>query len=134
MISSVVWKPCYSVGNRGLDAQHREILSAVNSLYQAVKQGKSRSALRPLLDRLMHCANTHFSYEEDIMRHYAYPGLAQHEVFHEWIRQEMNDLRNNLGLAEDPELLRYLKKLWLNHIQGQDSQYSPYLEVPAESN
>jgi len=133
MNTYVAWKPFYSVGHPALDAQHKQIIGVINDLYAAMSQGEERAALESLLDRLVQYTKTHFAYEEQVMQQHDYPGLTHHKRLHDRLRQRTADLRAHLGLVTGVDLLHFLKEWWLEHIQGQDKQYAPYLEVAAYS-
>lgn len=133
MNTYVVWKPIYSVGDDALDAQHARIIQIVNELYAALGKGTERAALTPLLDRLVEYTNTHFEYEERIMREHAFPEFDAHKALHDRMRRRTADLREYKHLVTGQDLLRYLKDWWLNHIQNQDKQYTPYLGEPVSA-
>ena len=133
MAVNIAWKPFYSVGAPLLDAQHKQIIRIVSELYEALDQGNDAALLEPLLDRLVQYTSAHFKYEEDIMRQHDYPGLAEHKALHDRLRQRTADLRANVSLVTGRDLLRFVKDWWLEHIQGEDKKYAPYLQVPAHS-
>ncbi len=133
MTTYITWKSAYSVGDTSLDAQHKQIIGIVNDLYTAMQEGNDYEAVRPLLDRLLQYTNTHFKYEEQMMQRHEYPDLSQHKALHDHMRQRTADLRRHAGLVTGQDLLVFLKDWWVNHIQDQDKQYSPYLEVPVHS-
>jgi len=129
MIPYVIWKDFYSVGDPSLDAQHKQILGTINELHEAMQKGKDRAVLRPILDRLLEYTLVHFKHEEQVMQEHEYPDFAHHKVLHDKIRQKTADLREHAYLVTGQDLLRFLKEWWVDHIQGQDKNYSPYLEA-----
>ena len=129
MIPYVTWKDFYSVGDPSIDAQHKQILGTINELYEAMQIGKDRAVLKPLLDRLLQYTHAHFEHEEQVMQEHAYPDFAQHKALHDKIRKKTTDLREHAYLVTGQDLLRFLKEWWVGHIQGQDKNYSPYLEA-----
>jgi len=131
MANYIVWKSFYSVGDPTLDAQHKQIIAIVSDLYTAIEEGRDRDVLKPLLDRLSRYVVAHFKYEEQIMEEHGYPGLAQHKALHDRLRRRTTDLRTHVSLVTGPDLLHFLKEWWIEHIQHQDKQYTPYLAVPA---
>jgi hemerythrin-like metal-binding protein len=129
MIPYVTWKDFYSVGDPSIDAQHKQILETINELYEAMQKGKDRAVLKPILDRLLQYTLAHFKHEEQVMLEHEYPNSAQHKALHDKIRQKTTDLREQAYLVTGQDLLRFLKEWWVGHIQGQDKNYSPYLEA-----
>jgi hemerythrin-like metal-binding protein len=131
MIPYVTWKDFYSVGDPSIDAQHKQIIGAINELYEAMQLGKDRAVLEPILDRLLQYTLAHFEHEEQVMQEHEYPDFAPHKALHDRIRQKTIDLREHAHLVTGHDLLRFLKDWWVGHIQGCDKKYTPYLEVPA---
>jgi hemerythrin-like metal-binding protein len=129
MIPYVTWKDFYSVGDPSIDAQHKQILGTINELYEAMLIGKDRAVLKPLLDRLLQYTLAHFEHEEQVMQEHEYPDFAQHKALHDKIRKKTVELREHAYLVTGQDLLRFLKEWWVGHIQGQDKNYSPYLEA-----
>jgi hemerythrin len=127
MIPYVVWKDFYTVGDPSLDAQHKQILAAVNALYEAMQHGKDRAALRSILDMLVQYTLVHFADEERLMQEHGYPHVAEHAALHEELRRRTLDWREHIDLATGREVLRFLKEWWLGHIQGADKKYAPYM-------
>lgn len=60
-----VWDNDYNTGNAIIDAQHRLIFDAANTLFEAVKQSKEGEILDQSFNLLLKYTNTHFSDEED---------------------------------------------------------------------
>jgi hemerythrin len=125
----VTWKDFYSVGDRSLDAQHKQVIGVINELYEAMQQGRDRAVLNPILDKLLQYTMAHFKYEEQVLQEHNYPDLARHKAFHDQIRQKTRDLREHADLATGHDVLRFLKDWWGGHIQGVDKKYMPYLQV-----
>jgi hemerythrin len=132
MASYIVWKDYYSVGDEALDAQHQQILSIINDLYDAMQRGVDRRAVQPLLDRLVQYTVDHFRFEEECMLAHQYADVVPHKAVHDKMRQKTLALRDNANLMTGRDLMVFLKEWWCNHIQSQDRQYAPYLKTPVE--
>ncbi len=126
------WKEYYSVGDYSLDAQHRQILKALNELFKATSNKSNQKIIKPLLDQLTNYALTHFETEERIMQEHGYPDFAEHKAKHDKFRQEVDNLRNRADSLSSYDMLLFLKEWWINHIQGSDKKYAPFLAVPVE--
>ena len=87
MTTGIAWKPSYSVGEPSLDAQHQQILRAINDLWAALDRNVGRETLMPLLDQLLRYADTHFKHEEKLMKEHGYPKLAEHRKAHAKLRK-----------------------------------------------
>jgi hemerythrin len=133
MTTSISWKPFYSVGVASLDAQHKQILDAINKLCAALERGNEQAALQPLLDQLVQYTDVHFKHEEQLIEEHGYPNLTEHRALHAQLRKRTVDLRAHMSLITARDVLGFLKNWWLSHIQNEDKQYAPYLQVPVHS-
>jgi hemerythrin-like metal-binding protein len=129
----VAWKAMYSVGEDSLDAQHEEIIEAIDDLITARADGQTHAAIKTLLDRLSYCMFSHIRHEEQLMRNCKYPDIAQHKVLHDQFWQTVRDLPEYVHLPTGHNLLCFFKEWWMKHIQEQDKKYSPYLQQAASS-
>ena len=127
MATYVAWKPYYSVGDSSLDAEHQQILAAIDGLYAAMSTCEENAKSKKLLDRVVQYTLTHFQHEERIMQEAGYPALPAHKLEHERMRQRTLELRANFSRVKATELLCFLKEWWTNHIQAEDKSYAPYL-------
>jgi len=93
----------------------------------ALEEGDDRAVLEGLLERLMQYTNTHFTFEERVMRDAGYPDLASHKQLHESLRRKTAGLQTHSELVMGSDLLRFLKDWWLSHIQEEDHRYAPYV-------
>ncbi len=133
MSNGIVWRRYYSVGHTSLDAQHKQILGIISDLHAAMEGNRGDAVLRELLDRLYKYTNIHFDHEEQVMREHSFPGLGEHKAQHERMRRKTADLRAHLSLVTAPDLLRFLKQWWTEHIQYEDKAYAPYVQVQLTS-
>jgi hemerythrin len=76
------WSAELSVGVPVIDAQHREVFDAVNSLIEAMKDGCGRARVRQTFEALGAYVTTHFETEERLMRETGYPELKHHCARH----------------------------------------------------
>ena len=129
MMQLVAWNDAYSVGNMSLDEQHKQILAMINELYTAIKEGHDREAVEPLLRRLWQYIEAHFSDEEQFMREHDYPDFEYHKSLHDRLRSRTAVYLENPNHVVGENLLRFLKSWWLEHIQEEDQQYTPYARM-----
>jgi hemerythrin len=131
MSTYVRWQQYYSVGEDSLDAQHKQILSIINDLYNAMDAGKEADVLKGLMDRLAQYTLSHFQHEERLMTEFGYPDLVNHKAEHDKMRRRTRDLSAHLDLVTARDLLRILKEWWTGHIQAEDLCYIPFLRTAA---
>ncbi|MBN1588818.1 MAG: hemerythrin family protein [Pirellulales bacterium] len=134
----IQWQPYYSVGNRYLDNQHRQIISLVNRTYQSILLGEEKETLRTVMRRLVDYVDHHFHDEEILMQKHDFPGLESHRAEHSRLTKDTHDLQRACLQDDSPsaqEVLSFLKQWFLTHVIGDDKQYASYLsedEVPVE--
>jgi hemerythrin len=133
MSAHVTWKEYYSVGDPSLDSQHKQIIGIINELYDAMQAPSDQKLVKRLLDRLVGYTMNHFKCEEVVMRQHEYPALAEHKALHDKLRQRTVDLREHADLVTQRDLLHFLKKWWMEHIQEIDKAYAPYLQTAANA-
>jgi hemerythrin len=124
----VAWSDGYSVCDRLLDAQHREILQTVDRLYLPMQGATPGPAAERILDSLICSTRSHFEHEEARQKEIAFVDAERHQALHQAMLQRMLDLRAQLMSLPACDVLEFLKKWWLSHIQDEDRQYVMYLE------
>jgi len=73
---------------------------------------------------------THFSDEERIMLENHYPGFFEHKRSHDQLVARVRDFQREVeaGTATvSLSLMNFLKEWLMQHIQGVDRKYGPYL-------
>jgi hemerythrin-like metal-binding protein len=73
-----------SVGVKGIDLQHRQLIVALNMLYQSVLLGDGPRQLRDTLGFLREYTVFHFSSEERFFGRHGCPKTGQHVGQHQW--------------------------------------------------
>jgi hemerythrin len=102
----------------------------INDLFSAVQQEADDFAVDDMLGRLGDYARGHFGREEELMELHQFPGLSAHQEAHRGFVHDLDDLRFQ-SLQPDAvtasDLLRFLKRWWVDHISKTDREYSPYV-------
>jgi len=126
----IAWDSKYSVGIRIVDEQHQKLIDIINSLYDAMKEGKAKNILGKLLTELISYTEYHFKTEEGFFKKHNYPEAASHKAEHDELRKEVVGLKekfDNDEIVVSVEVLYFLKGWLANHILGADKKYSPFL-------
>jgi hemerythrin len=76
------WTPDFSVSVQRFDNDHKKLISLVNALNQAMKEGRGRTIVEATLNELLEYTRRHFAGEEEAMRRANYPGLEAHVAEH----------------------------------------------------
>ncbi len=124
------WSDDLSVGIRLIDEQHKVLLGLINELHAAMRARKSDTVLVGVVERLKEYTVKHFGQEEEYFERYGYPETVQHKAAHAKLVQQVLDFEAGLksGKAKvTMEIMRFLKDWLINHIQGTDKRYAPFL-------
>ncbi|MBF0098075.1 MAG: bacteriohemerythrin [Magnetococcales bacterium] len=121
------WHSGLSVAVPALDRDHQKLIDMINELFKAVKHSKGQSILEAILGNLVEYTQTHFDREERHMLQIGYPQLDKHRVEHQQFIERIGQFKRKW--QEDPfalssDMLQYLRKWLLQHIQGSDRDYS----------
>ncbi len=126
-----VWKDeKFSVGDKLLDSQHRQILEIMNRLIEFA-HGKQCDELvvQELMVEMNEYALAHFKEEETRLALLA-PGLLQQQIdSHRSYLERVNALVMGQSSAQQKysEALDFLLEWWERHILEEDMQYKEYL-------
>ena len=128
----VLIKPedCLRLGIPEIDSQHETLIRLINLLHEAMLQGADKSALGGHLSQLLEYTQTHFSYEEELMSRYNYPGYEAHKSEHNRLMQHLADLTERYNSGE--LLLSFAVALELKgwavvHIEKSDKPLGTFL-------
>ena len=125
------WTERWSVGVDTIDAQHRELFAAINSLLKEEGDAAPRELVK-VLDYLEDYVSNHFGLEELYMRRLSYPGFPFHKGEHVAFINDYYDLRDEYDKnGATPELAdkmgRYMGDWLVRHIGEVDKALGAYL-------
>lgn len=129
---TLLWNARLATGFPTIDHQHQELFRVYAELMAACETGMETGAIDRTLQHLERYTYEHFLAEEELMRHYEYPGLDAHTQQHAQLRDNITYLRNRLG-HEGPtlalaRLIRHMYGNWLvQHVAGVDRAYVPHI-------
>lgn len=124
------WNDNLSVGIIQIDAQHKNLVNMINSLYEAMTSGKGKDIVPKIIKDMFGYAVTHFSTEEKLMQQYGYPEYEAHKREHEAFVKKVQEfnaelLKGNITITSN--VANFLKTWLVNHIQVTDKKYGPFL-------
>ena len=127
----MTWTDKLSVGVGVLDEDHKRLVGMVNALYDAMQAGHGKVSLGRILDELVQYTKVHFAREEKLFAQTVYPAAAAHKWEHDALTSQVLDVQQKYATgataALSIDVLHFLKKWLLNHIQGTDQKYRPHL-------
>ena len=126
----IEWKKSYSVGLDSIDDDHKKLLGMINQLQTASHYTTDDKMIEHILDDLIDYTKYHFSREEKIMLDCEYPNLAAHKKLHQDMIKQVSTFIDDYRLHNTrtiDEVTQFLKSWLINHINGSDKEYVPYL-------
>jgi hemerythrin len=121
------WREEYSVHIPQIDSQHQQLIALINQLHAAMLEGNGNQALGGILDDLVRYTESHFVYEESMLRQRGYSGLAGHRAQHEDLTKQIRNLHAQFRsgkLLMTMQVMQFLKDWLANHILTRDMQYA----------
>jgi hemerythrin len=126
----VDWTDKLSVGVTQIDQQHKRLVALINQLHEAMREGKGRTVIGPVVSELVAYAKLHFAGEEQLMKAHRYPGLPGHQAIHATFTAEVMALQGKLESQESvltTEVMSFLRTWLVDHIMKTDQQYAPFV-------
>ena len=120
-----VWTQELETGYQNIDAQHKQLVVALNALLFACQHGQHRAELKTVLDFLVAYTVKHFTDEEEFQRQHHYPEYERHKMLHDQFKVVASELAERL-VQEGPSValiaeVRSAMGDWLvGHIKGED--------------
>lgn len=126
----VAWDDSYSVGIEAIDDDHKKLLNLINNLQSAVYYPTGESFERQALKELVDYTKYHFHREEAMMQENGYPDYAAHKQEHEKMITKVKEFcaayeKDREGTIDG--LTQFLKNWLIDHINGTDQKYAPFL-------
>jgi len=114
-----------------IDSQHETLIGLVNRIHEAMLQGSGKAVLDALLSELLEHTRAHFSYEEQLMSQYNYPGYEEHKSQHGRLMQHIVSLTEryyNGELLLSFAVVLELKGWATVHIEKSDKPLGAFLK------
>ena len=126
----LTWSHECIVGVKAMDDQHGIIIDTMNDLHQMIVQGRERKAICDQLDRLIEFTLMHFESEEHLLEQRCFPGLDGHREDHRRLLSRIQTAAEHAKHSENGDiqaLFDILRGWYMEHIEGLDRQYGPWL-------
>ena len=132
------WDSSLETGHAKIDNQHKQLISALNSIIEASQQGKGSDEIFRTLDFLTGYTVMHFSTEEKLQAEYNYPDYLVHKSYHDEFKVTVGELTKRLvqeGPTEDViiEVTTVIGKWLLNHIKGDDFRMAAFIKSSGDT-
>jgi hemerythrin len=123
----IQWHATLETGHALVDSDHRQLISTLNELEQALKQGVGKDELARIITFLVVYANAHFAREEQHMREVQCPSLLPNCLAHSALRRKLDSWMETMGRSGPSttlvlEIYREMSSWITQHIRKVDCQ------------
>ena len=130
----MTWNSALDIGIEKMNGDHREILDAMNAIYDAHEAGKKGAAIDRLVQHLGEVCRRHFADEETYMAGIGFPELGTHKRIHATLLADFGRhaavIRQAGGIA-NADFFGFLKRWLAAHIKGIDTRYASHARASA---
>ncbi len=128
-LEKIVWTNELSLNNEDVDREHKKLIEICNDLIDLYELNHNRDEFARILTKMTDYGLIHFRREEKYMQKFSYPKLTEHKQYHRSYIYKVAMYNVDLLRANPPEpieIIKFLKKWWINHILKNDSDYENY--------
>jgi len=132
-MAAYTWSDDLATGNSLIDAQHKELIGAINALIEACGSGQGRASLDRTMSFLSDYTAKHFADEERLQQQYKYPGYIDHVKLHDAFKAQVKALAKDLS-EQGPTIVLVGKVNtaiggWLlAHIKREDTKVAAHIK------
>lgn len=121
---SLKWDSSLNTGIDEIDNQHRKIVDYINELEVAM-EANDPDGVKAAIDNVIDYTQSHFAYEENLMREAEYKFLATHAQIHALFVRNAATIAERFTAGENvaAELHGMLSKWLFTHIRNDDGHY-----------
>lgn len=122
------WKDEYSLGILEIDNQHRLLLRSFSVIEESIRLDQGWSNTHYAIIELIQLVRMHFSFEEALMRMFAYPGIEEHQKEHQGFFDHLERIeRHSLKKSAEKGMVQFLRDWLTTHILGTDRGYANHI-------
>lgn len=119
-------------GNKLIDEEHKQLITAINDLLAACAAGKGRMELEKTTRFLYDYTARHFADEERLQQQYQYPDYVNHKKYHEGFKKVVAELCKKLEeqgatVALVGEVNSAIAGWLISHIKREDVKVAAYI-------
>lgn len=125
----MTWDDSLDIGVEAMNREHREILDAMNAIFDAHAAAQHGPGINRLIEKLGEITKRHFADEERYMASINFPELGVHRRIHATLLQDFarhaEGIKSVGGIA-NPAFFGFLKRWLAAHIKGIDAKYAAH--------
>jgi len=123
----IEWEDKYSVGVSIIDEEHKKLIDIINRAIAAKQNRDNPEEISEILNEMMKYTHEHFKNEEAYMVKFNYPMYQYHREEHldfsmRTLSYQSRVTNGDYNVAN--EILEYLKRWLVDHIQKTDKEYT----------
>ena len=130
------WSPDLDIRVESMNREHRDILAAMNAVYDGAQAGMSGPAMMARIGKLGDVTIRHFADEERFMAECRYPDIDTHKAIHAKLLRDFTAhvaAIEKAGGVPTKEFFQFLH-LWLSaHIKRIDRKYGDHAATGAKA-
>lgn len=129
-MTRIEWKAEYELGVPAMDAEHRELIAAMNRVRELAGQAAARSQIEAALQRLVALTKKHFADEEAHMARFQYGDRTRHRLIHQEMLRRVGGYRDQFRAGDGKvsrEFCDFLVHGLGAHLTGIDREYASTL-------
>ena len=127
----IEWSDTLSMGDAGIDKDHKAFIALVNELNSAIIRRHSKADVETILKRIVDHSVQHFANEEKLFVQMRYPKTQEHMEQHAkliiTLKKIMAKIHNTDFGREWTEMGLSIKHALIDHILIDDTQYIGHL-------
>lgn len=122
----ITWSPEYELGIAVIDRQHQRIVELINTLDRLMDEPDAHLGVSRVLYDLVDYTESHFGFEEALMKEAGFDGLDEHHQAHENFVRQIGVMQRRHEAGEDVAglLLALLERWLMQHILAEDAGYT----------
>ena len=130
------WGPQYAVGHAEIDAQHIGLVDIINSLHDAMSQGRGQDAMSRIVHELDAYTRDHFATEESLMDRHGHPDAASHKEQHQDFIAAVFEIACKIEVgraAVAVDTVKYLRQWLIGHVSSVDRKLADFVAAASKS-
>lgn len=125
------WTDDLTTGNRIIDAEHKQLFLAVESLHKACSDGLSEGTIERTMSFMINYMRTHFAHEERMQYNSRYPNREEHTRWHREYYENCLTASTKLKTSDELTSLTILNLLiasLVTHIKTEDARLADHVK------
>lgn len=131
----VEWQKEFETGVPGIDLEHQELITLINSFESGIKEKSNKNTLLDGLNDIYAAIYSHFTYEESVMERNGYDQYEVHRADHIKLLDEIGDISDEVERTakfDEQRLKEQLNGWFAVHFRTHDARLHK-LELLIES-